>query len=113
MLNQRDDIDKTILYLTESLLFSPLSWLAHGLMIVEALISLAHSLLERSILTEEPEDAIRAAIYFRYLRDPAQTSFVFQRQRVTALLVKTLAMQIALEASDRSEEHTSELQSPC
>ena len=65
LLNQKDDIDKTILYLTESLLLSPLSWLAHGLMIVEALFSLAHSLLERSNLSEEPEDAIYAAIYFR------------------------------------------------
>ena len=101
LLNQKDDIDKTILYLTESLLLSPLSWLAHGLMIVEALFSLSHSLLERSNLSEEPEDAIYAAIYFRYLRDLAQIPFAtFQRQRVTALLVKTLAMQIALEASD-------------
>ena len=69
-------------------------------MIVEALFSLAHSLLERSILTEEPEDAIYAAKYFRYLRDSAQTPFEFERQRVTALLVKTLAMQIELEAGD-------------
>ena len=87
--NQKDDIDKTILYLTESLLLSPLSWLAHGLMIVEALFSLAHSLLERSNLSEEPEDAIYVAIYFRYLQDLAQTPFAtLQRQRVTALLLK-------------------------
>ena len=69
-------------------------------MIGEALLSLALSLSMRSKVSRELEDAIYAARYLRYLRDPAQTLFAFQRQSLTALLVKTLALQMVLKASD-------------
>jgi CHAT domain-containing protein/tetratricopeptide (TPR) repeat protein len=100
--NQRDDLDKSILYLTESLLFSPLSWLAHGPMIGAVLYSLALSLLMRSGVSMEREDAIYAARYLRHLRDLAHAPFAFPRrdQPVTALLVTALATQMMLTASD-------------
>ena len=97
--NRKDDIDESILYFTKSLLFSPLLWLAHGPLVLDILFSLALSLLDRSILYEEPEDAICAAKYLRYLRDVAHsTPFKFQRQEVTAWLVETLALQMELKA---------------
>ena len=99
--NQRDDIDKAILYLAESLLSSPLSWLpAHGPAILQVFFYLAHCLCERSRLSKESKDAIYAAQYFRYLRGPAHTPIIFRRQQVTALLVETLALQMELKASD-------------
>ncbi|KAN0142079.1 CHAT domain containing protein [Lactarius tabidus] len=98
--NQKEDINESILYLTESLLSSPLRGLAHGPMIVVDLLVLADSLLMRSRASKEPEDAISAAKYLRHLRDPAHASFAFLRQRVTTTLVVTLALQTELKASD-------------
>jgi tetratricopeptide (TPR) repeat protein len=100
LLNQKEDINEAILYLTESLLSSPLRMLAHGPMIVVDLLILADSLLMRSRMSKEPEDAISAAKYLRHLRDPAHASFAFLRQKVTTTLVVTLALQTELKASD-------------
>ena len=100
LLNQKDDIDKAILHLTDSLLSPPLSWLAHGSTIVVALSLLAHSLLMRSVVSNEPEDAIYAAQYLRFLRDSAYTPFADHRQTVTVCLVLTLSLQMVLKASD-------------
>ena len=100
LLHQKVDIDKSILFLTESLLSPPHSWLAQDPTILEVLYNLALSLAERSRVSMEPENAIYAAKYFRYLRDPAHTPFVFHRQLATGLLVKTLALHIQLKACD-------------
>jgi CHAT domain-containing protein len=100
LLDQKDDLDKSILYFTESLIFPPLSWLAHGTMILTVLSTLALSLLKRSRVFKEPEDAISAAKCLRHLRELAYTPFAFLRQPVTALLVAALATQMGLKASD-------------
>ena len=97
---QKDDIDKSILYLTESLLSSLLSWLAHGPMILEALYELALRLVMRSAVSRKPEDPIYAEKYLRYLRDPAHTPSASDRQKATSLLVGALTMQLELKASD-------------
>ena len=97
---QKDDLDKSILYLTESLLFSPFSWASHGPMVPQVLYYLALSLSERSYMSKEPGDAIYAAKYLRYLRVLAHTPFALKRQLVTSLLVVTLAFQLELKASD-------------
>jgi CHAT domain-containing protein len=98
--NHKEDIDKSILHLTESLLSSPRSWLEHGPKIVEFLFILAVSLLMRSRVSKEPEDAISAAKYLCLLRGPAHAPFTFSRHSVTACLVETLALQMELKASD-------------
>ena len=100
---QQDDLDKSILHLTKSLLFSPLSWLPLGPLIFDVLYYLALSLLERSRGSKEPEGAIYAAIYLRYLRNSAHIPLTIQRQQVTASLVQTLGLQIDLEASDGAQ----------
>ncbi|KAN0141182.1 hypothetical protein V8E53_000938 [Lactarius tabidus] len=100
LLEQKDDLDKSTLYLTESLLSSPLSWLAQGPMFARALCHLALSLLVRSKEFRGPEDAISAAKCLRHLRNPVHSPFAFQRQSVTAMLVETLAFQIELKASN-------------
>ena len=98
--NQRDDIDKAILYLTDSLLSPPLSWLARGPVILDVLFCLADLLSGRSRVVKEAEDIIYAAKYLRYLRDTEHTLFAFERHQVTAQLVETLALQTGLKASD-------------
>jgi CHAT domain-containing protein len=100
--NQKEDIDKSILYMTESLLSPARSWLAHGPRIFECLFFLANSLFLRLTESKEPEDAISAAKCFRRLREPAHapSNFTFSRQFVTAALVATLACQMELKASD-------------
>ena len=100
LLNQRDDIDKAILYFTDALLSPPLSWLAHGSKIVDSLLLLAFSLCWRSWVSEEPEDVISAAKYLRFLRDSEDTPFAVQHQKVTAMLVKALSVQTELKARD-------------
>ena len=100
LLNQRDDIDKAILYFTDALLSSPLSWLAHGPVIVDVLLLLAFSLRRRSEASKEPEDVISTAKYLRFLRDLEDTPFAVQRQQVTATLVAALSAQMELKAND-------------
>ena len=100
LLNQRDDIDKAILYFTDALLSPPLSWLTHGPLIVDALFGLAISLRRRSGVSKEPEDVISAAKYLRFLRDSEDTPFAVRRQQVTVKLVKALSVQTKLKASD-------------
>ena len=87
------------MYLTESLLFSPLSSLASGPTTFEVLLYLAFSLSERSKVSKGPKDAVYAAKYLHYLRDSAHTPFAIQRQLVTKLLVQTLAFRMELGAS--------------
>ena len=76
---QKDDLDKAIMYLAESLLSPPVPWLAWSPINPEVLFELALSLLVRSRDSKEPEDAIYAAIYLRYLRDSVYKPFVFRR----------------------------------
>jgi hypothetical protein len=66
LLNQMDDLDNSILYLSESLLLSPHSWLAHGPMILDVLYFLAFSLCQRAVASHEPEDAF----FFFFLKKP-------------------------------------------
>ena len=96
LLYQQDDLDKAILYLTDSLLSPPLSWLEHGPKIVLVLFLLALFLAVRSEVSKEP-DVIYAAKYLRYLRDSTCTPFAVH---VTSLLVRMLASQMELKASD-------------
>jgi tetratricopeptide (TPR) repeat protein len=100
LFDKKEDIDKSIIYLTESLLSPARSWLAHGPRIFNILYFLARSLLVRSRVSKEPEDAISAAKCFRLLRDLAHAPFTFSRQSVTAYLVETLGFQMELKASD-------------
>ena len=100
LLNQRDDIDKAILYFTDALLSPHLSWLAHAPLIVNALLLLGHSLSRRSEASKEPEDVISTAKYLRFLRDLEDTPFAVQRQQVTATLVAALSAQMELKAND-------------
>jgi hypothetical protein len=98
--NQRDDLDKSILYFAGSLLFSPPWWLSQGPMIGTVLFRLAISLLMRSNVSKEPKDAFHAASYLHHLSNPAHAHFAFLREPVTLRLVEAFAIQMVLKTSD-------------
>ena len=99
--NQKEDLDKAILYFTKSILFPPRSWLAHGPMILEALFLLALALVKRLVVSKLPEDVICAAQYVRHLRDQP---FGFPRHAITTMLMDVLASQVELETGDVVED---------
>ena len=98
--NQREDLDKAVVHYTESILLSPLSLLQGGLIIHAALFSLANTLLLRSNLSKQPDDAIYATKYLSHLRDQPHEIPDIPRYRVIALLVDALALQVELDAGN-------------
>ncbi|KAH9032359.1 hypothetical protein EDB83DRAFT_2554855 [Lactarius deliciosus] len=99
LLNQREDLDGSILHLTESILLLPHSWLRRGPYILAAFFLLASVLLKRSKVSNQPEDASEAAKYLCYLREQLHEA-ACPRHAVTTLLVDALAFQVELEACD-------------
>ena len=69
-------------------------------MVLDALFCLASALLERSKVTNQPEDAIFAAKYLRHLRDHPHQAFRTPRHHVTTLLVDALAFQVEFETGN-------------
>jgi hypothetical protein len=92
--NQWEDLNKAIVYLTQSILFPPRSWLEHGPRILQALFLIALALVKRSRVYGLPGDAIHAAIYLRHLRGQPHQAFGIARHKVTTLLVDALAIQV-------------------
>ena len=98
--NRREDLDKSIVHLTESILLPPPSCSHHGSTILHTLYILACEFYTRSNVFRQPQDAIYAAKYLTYLRcQPHEISGV-PRHRVTTLLVDALAFQVVLEAGN-------------
>jgi CHAT domain-containing protein len=100
LLNQREDLDKAIVNFTDSILLSPLSWLQHDSIILNALFLLASALLLRSDMSKQPEDAICVTKYLSHLRDQPHEIPGIPRYQVTALLVYALALQVELEVGN-------------
>jgi hypothetical protein len=98
--SQREDLDKTIFHLTESILFPPQSWLEDGARFFGTLFLLASVLVKRSIVFKLPEDAISAAKHLRHLRDQPHQTLGFTRHQVTGLLVNALAFQVESKAGN-------------
>jgi CHAT domain-containing protein len=98
--NQREDLDKAILHLTQSILLPPSSWLEHGPMILTALFLLALTLVRRLVSSKMPEDAIYAGKYLHYLRHQPLTAFGFPPHAVTTLLVDVLKFQVEFGAGN-------------
>ena len=97
---RREDLDRAIVHLTESILLSPLSRPQHDPIIPKALSSLATALLVRSNAFKQPEDAICATKYFSHLRDQPHEIPTVSRYEVTVSLVHALALQVELEAGN-------------
>ncbi|KAF8265304.1 hypothetical protein EI94DRAFT_1804545 [Lactarius quietus] len=96
--NQREDLDKSIVHLTETILFPSRSSQVLGSKIIQTLSFLARALLTRARVNKLPEDAIYAAKYFRHLRDQHHQSSRFPLHRTTVFLIDALACQVELGA---------------
>ncbi|KAI9441133.1 CHAT domain-containing protein [Lactarius psammicola] len=98
--NQKDDLDKTILLLTESILLQPWSIPGPKSSIILIFIDLAVALYLRSDDSKQPDDATFSAKYLRHLRDQPLEMFGIPRSLVTLPLVEALAIQVKLEAGN-------------
>jgi tetratricopeptide (TPR) repeat protein len=103
LLNQREDLNKSIHHLTGSILLPPFWWLPHGPLILQAFLDLALALLSRSLVSNQPEDAISAARYLSHLRDQPHEISDTPRHCVTKFLVYALASQVKLGAGNVME----------
>ena len=98
--NEREDLDKTIVHLTESILLSTHSRPPRRPVVLTALLLLAYAFFLRSDVFKQPEDAICATKYLSHLRDQPHEIPTITRYQVTEFLVDTLALQIELEAGN-------------
>jgi tetratricopeptide (TPR) repeat protein len=98
--NQREDLEKEIVHLTESILLPPASWPQHRPLILYVLFNLANALAYLSQVTKQPGDVISASKFLLHLRDQPHKIPHVPRHIVTALLVETLAFRVKLEAGN-------------
>ena len=92
-----EDLDNSISNFTESILLPPLSWLQHGLCILEAFFFLSDALFARAKASKQPEDVIHATKYLSHLQDQPHEIPNTPRHKVTTSLVDALALQVELE----------------
>ncbi|KAH9057545.1 CHAT domain-containing protein [Lactarius vividus] len=99
--NQSEDYDKSIIHFTHSILLQPHSLelgRTLGRAVLPSLFVIAGALVEHSKESNQPEGAIYAAKYLRYLRDHPHGVYRLPHQGVTASLMDALACQVELEA---------------
>ena len=93
LLHQSEDLDLSILHLTEALLLpsrSPGDFVLHTL---DILYYLASALIKRSWESRMPDDVNSAIRYLRFLRKQTFESFATQRNGATELLCEALAIR--------------------
>ncbi|KAH8980396.1 CHAT domain-containing protein [Lactarius hatsudake] len=100
---QKEDLDKSILHFTETILLPPGSRDGHSLNTVKCLFYLASALLSRSEKSEQPEDVKYSIEYLRYLRGLPLDSSDLPRHTVTTTLFRALLIQVNLEAGDGTQ----------
>ena len=100
---QKGEIDQTISFLTELILFYPLLTKPPHSITLQAFYHLANALIMRSKSSNQPEDAISAVKYLSHLRDQPREISNPQRHQFTTSLVNALAVQVELEAGDVKE----------
>jgi CHAT domain-containing protein/tetratricopeptide (TPR) repeat protein len=96
----KEDLDKTIVHLTEAIFIPPISWAYHPGNIVHLLVDIAFSLLKRFEDFKQPHDIKYSIEYYRYLRGLPLESFDVPRSHVTTSLIRALGAQVGSEAED-------------
>jgi tetratricopeptide (TPR) repeat protein len=97
---QKEDLDRAILHLTESILLQPRYSPELKTNILLNFFILSVALYQRSNDSNQPEDVTYAANYARHLRNQPKEAFRFPPHHVTTLLVDVLAVQVKLGAGD-------------
>jgi tetratricopeptide (TPR) repeat protein len=97
---RKEDLDKSILHLTEAIFLSPMSPDGPFLNAVQILYHLANTLLMRSEDFKQPEGVKYGIEYLRYLRGFPLDSFYVLRKDITASLICALLTQVRLGAGN-------------
>lgn len=98
--NQREDLNKSIVQFTESMLILPLSWLEDSPLIFVNLLYFTSALLMHSKVSKQPEGVIYVAKYLFHLRDQLHDIPELPRHHVKASLVDAFTLQVELEAGN-------------
>ncbi|KAN0128213.1 CHAT domain containing protein [Lactarius tabidus] len=110
LLQQKEDLDKSIVHGTEAILLSPAHQVGLSVNVVQLLFRLAHTLLFRAMMFRHPEDAKSSIKYFQYLQGLPLHSFGVPRNDVVRSL--TLALQIGSE-TDGTQNHVETMVAHC
>ncbi len=101
---QNEDLDQSILYLTEAILLPFRASGEFGVNIVQSFIALSSALLQRSMKSKKPDDANFAIQCLRYLHGQPLDNLSIPRDEVTTSLIETLAVRAALGYSDGMQD---------
>ncbi|KAH9047518.1 hypothetical protein EDB83DRAFT_2634199 [Lactarius deliciosus] len=100
---EKEDLDKSILYCTEAILLPPISQATLSCDVVRPLYNLALVLLERSEKFEQPHGIKYSIKYLHYLQGLPLDSFDLSRNIVSNSLILALAIQVKSEAGDETQ----------
>ncbi|KAH9995398.1 hypothetical protein BJV74DRAFT_332489 [Russula compacta] len=98
--DETQDMDKSILYLTEVILLPFNLPTERDPNIITTFSSLAHALFRRSHKLKQSDNIKYCVKYFRYLRVQSLEAFDAARSNITELLVRALAVLARLEYDD-------------
>ncbi|KAH9059487.1 CHAT domain-containing protein [Lactarius vividus] len=101
---QKEDLDKSVLYYTEAILLLPIYRGGYSLNIVKLLFYLARALLYRAENLEQLDDVKYSIEYLRYLRLLPLDSFDLSGHDVTTSLIQALGIQVMSEAGDGTQD---------
>jgi CHAT domain-containing protein len=95
----KEDLDKTIVHCTEAIFLPPISRDRPDLNnVFQVFFCLAHTLLGRSQIFNQPKGVQYSIEYLRYLRRLSLGSFGMFRDNVTSFLIQALSLQVEFEA---------------
>jgi len=100
LLDQSEDLDLSILHLTEALLLPSCSRGGFGANTIKVFSHLASTLIRRSKKSTIPDDVNSAIRYLRFLREQPFESFSTLRNEATELLFEALAVRTELDPGD-------------
>jgi tetratricopeptide (TPR) repeat protein len=102
--SEKEDLDETILHLTEVVFLSLRTWDGSSANIVQLFYFLSIALLRRSIKYDQLEDLKCSVDYLRYLGDLPLEAFGVPRIVVTTSLVHALTTQVFQESGDVTQD---------
>ncbi|KAH9970656.1 CHAT domain-containing protein [Russula compacta] len=100
VLDESEDLDKSISHSTEAILLPFDIPIELGFDIIETLFSLARALLLRSQKLKQPGDVNHAIKYFHHLQDQSLETSSVTHSDIKAHLVGALSIQVELESAD-------------
>ena len=97
-LGQKEDLDKSILHITEAIFLPTFPNIGPSYHVVKLLSFLAQALLQRSRVFDQPEDLKYSIQYLQHLHKLPLESFGMPMKDVTIRLTQALADQVRMEA---------------